>query len=96
MYVICGMNPPPFSGIRVLELASVLAGPQVGQFFAELGAEVLKVESPAGDVTRTWKTAAETSAASAPADTAVSAYFAASNWGKKSLMLDLTKLGFPD
>ena len=84
------MNPPPFSGIRVLELASVLAGPQVGQFFAELGAEVLKVESPAGDVTRTWKTAAETSAASAPADTAVSAYFAASNWGKKSLMLDLT------
>ncbi|GAA3983649.1 CoA transferase [Hymenobacter antarcticus] len=84
------MNHPPFAHLRVLELASVLAGPQVGQFFAELGAEVLKIESPAGDVTRTWKTASETSASSAPADASVSAYFAASNWGKKSLVLDLT------
>ena len=82
-------NQPPFAGLRVLELASVLAGPQVGQFFAELGAEVLKVESPAGDVTRTWKTTAETQA-SVVADTSVSAYFSASNWGKKSLVLDLT------
>ena len=82
-------NPPPFAGLRVLELASVLAGPQVGQFFAELGAEVLKVESPAGDVTRTWKTTAETQA-SVASDTLVSAYFSASNWGKKSLVLDLT------
>ena len=80
----------PFAHLRVIELASVLAGPQVGQFFAELGAEVLKIESPAGDVTRTWKTAAETAAASAPTDTTVSAYFAASNWGKQSLVLDLT------
>ena len=79
----------PFANLRILELASVLAGPQVGQFFAELGAEVLKVESPAGDVTRTWKTAAETTAP--PAEKAsVSAYFAASNWGKRSLVLDLT------
>ena len=82
-------NQPPFAGLRVLELASVLAGPQVGQFFAELGAEVLKVESPAGDVTRTWKTTAETQA-SVASDTLVSAYFSASNWGKKSLVLDLT------
>ena len=80
----------PFAHLRVLELASVLAGPQVGQFFAELGAEVLKIESPAGDVTRTWKTSAETAAASTTADTSVSAYFAASNWGKSSLVLDLT------
>ncbi|MDO7853749.1 CaiB/BaiF CoA transferase family protein [Hymenobacter convexus] len=82
----------PFAHLRVLELASVLAGPQVGQFFAELGAEVLKIESPAGDVTRTWKTAAETvtAAAEATADASVSAYFAASNWGKQSLVLDLT------
>lgn len=76
----------PFAHLRVLELASVLAGPQVGQFFAELGAEVLKIESPAGDVTRTWRTTAET----ATTDTTVSAYFSASNWGKKSLVLDLT------
>ena len=85
------MNPPlPFSDLRVLELASVLAGPQVGQFFAELGAEVLKIESPAGDVTRTWKTAAETEGPAAAGEASVSAYFAASNWGKTSLVLDLT------
>ena len=80
----------PFAHLRVLELASVLAGPQVGQFFAELGAEVLKIESPAGDITRTWKTSAETAPAAAPAEASVSAYFAASNWGKRSLVLDLT------
>jgi crotonobetainyl-CoA:carnitine CoA-transferase CaiB-like acyl-CoA transferase len=50
----------------------------------------LKVESPAGDVTRTWKTAAETTAPSATLEASVSAYFAASNWGKQSLVLDLT------
>ncbi|SHL10212.1 CaiB/BaiF CoA transferase family protein [Hymenobacter psychrotolerans] len=74
----------PFQGLRVLELASVLAGPQVGQFFAELGAEVLKIEAPAGDVTRTWRTAAE-----AP-NTPVTAYFSCANWGKHSRVLDLT------
>ena len=83
------MNPSaPLAHLRVLELASVLAGPQVGQFFAELGAEVLKLESPAGDVTRTWRTAAE--AAAEPPAAAVSAYFAASNWGKQSRTVDLT------
>lgn len=76
--------PQPFTGLLILELASVLAGPQVGQFFAELGAKVLKIEAPAGDVTRTWKTAAETT------DTDISAYFAASNWGKQSIVLNLT------
>ncbi|TGD79912.1 CaiB/BaiF CoA transferase family protein [Hymenobacter wooponensis] len=76
--------PLPFAGLKVLELASVLAGPQVGQFFAELGAEVLKVEAPTGDVTRTWRTPAE------PADTTVSAYFSCANWGKQSVVLDLT------
>ena len=77
-------SPLPFAHLRILELASVLAGPQVGQFFAELGAEVLKVESPAGDVTRTWRTASEAG------ESTVSAYFAASNWGKCSAVLDLT------
>ncbi|MBF9224138.1 CaiB/BaiF CoA transferase family protein [Hymenobacter ruricola] len=87
------MSPElPFAHLRVLELASVLAGPQVGQFFAELGASVLKIESPAGDVTRSWKTTTETAAAAAQpaADASVSAYFAASNWGKESRVLDLT------
>lgn len=67
----------------MLELAAVLAGPQVGQFLAELGADVLKIEPPAGDVTRTWKTPAEA------ADASVSAYFACANWGKHSAVLDL-------
>lgn len=74
-----------FSNLRVLELASVLAGPSVGQFFAELGAEVIKVENSktGGDVTRTWKGASE------PTDDR-SAYFCSVNWGKKSLAVDLT------
>ncbi|WP_033426068.1 CaiB/BaiF CoA transferase family protein [Hymenobacter aerophilus] len=78
------MTELPLHGLRVLELASVLAGPQVGQFLAELGAEVLKIEAPAGDVTRTWRTAAERP------DAPVSAYFSAANWGKTSRVLDLT------
>ncbi|MGI4875017.1 MAG: CaiB/BaiF CoA transferase family protein [Janthinobacterium lividum] len=80
------MTPPlPFAGLHVLELATVLAGPQVGQFFAELGADVVKVEPPGGDVTRTWRTVGD------DPDSKVSAYFAASNWGKTSLVLDLTQ-----
>jgi crotonobetainyl-CoA:carnitine CoA-transferase CaiB-like acyl-CoA transferase len=74
----------PLLGIRVIELASVLAGPSVGMFLAELGAEVLKVESPGvGDVTRTWKLAIERE------DTRTPAYFCAVNWGKRYLQLDL-------
>ncbi|MFN8689660.1 MAG: CoA transferase, partial [Cyclobacteriaceae bacterium] len=79
-------NKEMFSGLRVLELASVLAGPSVCQFFAELGAEVIKVENPAtgGDVTRSWKGAGEQTDDR-------SAYFCACNWGKQSVTLDLTQ-----
>lgn len=71
--------------LKVLELASVLAGPSVGQFFAELGADVIKVENikAGGDVTRTWKSATEKTDDR-------SAYFSSVNWGKRSLALDLT------
>ncbi|MBX7240587.1 MAG: CoA transferase [Bacteroidia bacterium] len=73
-----------FKNHIVIELASVLAGPSVGMFFAELGATVLKVENLPlnGDVTRTWKLNAES------AD-AVSSYFSSVNWGKKSIAIDL-------
>ncbi|MBS1558830.1 MAG: CoA transferase [Bacteroidetes bacterium] len=77
-----------FTGLRVLELASVLAGPSVGQFFAELGAEVIKIENPQthGDVTRSWKIPGE------PTDDR-SSYFCSCNWGKKSVALNLTLRG---
>ncbi len=76
-----------FNDLRVLELASVLAGPSVGQFFAELGAEVIKVENlhTGGDVTRTWKVAGENTDDR-------SSYFCSVNWGKKSLAIDLNSL----
>jgi len=69
----------------VIELASVLAGPSVGQFFAELGATVIKVENPQtqGDVTRRWTLPHET-----PADDR-SAYFCCCNYGKQSVALNL-------
>lgn len=80
-----------FEGLKVLELASVLAGPSVGQFFAELGAEVIKVENPKtnGDVTRSWKLPTES-------EDETSAYFSAINWGKQSVGIDVSKLNGKD
>lgn len=78
-------NKEMFSRLKILELASVLAGPNVGQFFAELGAEVIKIENPhtGGDVTRSWRVAGEQTDDR-------SAYFCSCNWGKKSVVLDLS------
>ena len=47
-------NDHPLDGIRVIELARILAGPWAGQTLADLGAEVIKVEAPEGDDTRRW------------------------------------------
>ena len=79
------MLKKPFKNLKVIELASVLAGPAVGMFFAELGAEVIKIENKktGGDVTRNWKLKDENTGNT-------SAYFKSINWGKKSLFLDLT------
>jgi len=76
----------PLNELKVIELASVLAGPSVGQFLAELGAEVIKIENKRtrGDVTRKWVVAGE------QAVDGVSAYFSSVNWGKKAMAVDLT------
>jgi len=77
----------PLEGIKVLELASVLAGPSIGMFLAELGAEVIKVENLVtdGDVTRKWKLPTENP------ESDISGYFSCVNWGKKSLAIDISK-----
>ncbi|HFA50106.1 MAG TPA: CoA transferase [Bacteroidetes bacterium] len=75
-----------FKNLKIIELASVLAGPAVGQFFAELGATVIKIENKktGGDVTRKWKLPKENK------DDLFSAYYHSINWGKESMMLDLS------
>lgn len=74
-----------FQGLKVVELASVLAGPAVGLFFAELGAQVIKIENAAtgGDVTRNWKAPTEA------ADKPDSAYYQSINFAKEKLLLNL-------
>ena len=76
--------------LLVLELASVLAGPSVGQFFAELGATVLKIENPRtrGDVTRRWRAPNVDDDTDDASDR--SAYFCCCNSGKQSLALNLS------
>lgn len=72
------------SKLKIIDASTVLAGPSVGMFFAELGAEVLKIENPNfPDVTRTWKLARENE------EHSISAYFSSVNYGKKYVSLDL-------
>jgi crotonobetainyl-CoA:carnitine CoA-transferase CaiB-like acyl-CoA transferase len=74
-----------FKDLKVVELANVLAGPAIGLFFAELGAQVVKIENKLtdGDVTRSWKIPIEDKNASS------SSYFASVNWNKTSIFVDL-------
>ncbi|RLG88151.1 MAG: CoA transferase [Thermoprotei archaeon] len=66
-------------GVRVLDLSHTLAGPFATMVLADLGADVIKVEAPYGDETRTW----------APIVSGLSAYFASINRGKRSVVIDL-------
>ena len=75
----------PLKGIKVLELARVLAGPWAGQVLADLGAEVIKVESPEGDETRGWGPPFVEGIEGSSLD---SAYFHSCNRGKKSIVID--------
>jgi CoA:oxalate CoA-transferase len=75
----------PLRNLRVLDLSRVLAGPYVGRMLADLGAEVVKVEPPEGDVSRQWgKTIA-----------GLSGYYTQQNIGKLGVCIDLRKQGGP-
>ncbi len=78
----------PLSGLKVVELARILAGPWAGQTLADLGAEVIKIESPAGDDTRRWGPPFVDREGDRSA-----AYFHSCNRGKQSIALDLTNAG---
>lgn len=77
------MKNTPLSGLRVVELARILAGPWAGQTLADLGAEVVKIEAPEGDDTRKW---------GPPfidrGDDVSAGYFHSCNRGKKSVVVD--------
>jgi len=77
-------KPAPLAGLKVIELARILAGPWAGQLLADLGAEVIKVESPDGDDTRRWGPPFIDHGGGVSA-----AYFHACNRGKSSVVIDL-------
>lgn len=79
-----GKDNAPLAGLKVVELARILAGPWAGQTLADLGADVIKVESPSGDDTRQW----------GPPNIAhdndnSAAYFHSCNRGKRSIAANL-------
>lgn len=80
------MKETPLKGIKVVELARILAGPWAGQILADLGAEVIKVQSPAGDDTRTWGPPFVEHEGDRAA-----AYYHACNRGKTTIVADFTK-----
>ena len=73
----------PLSGVKVVELARILAGPWAGQTLADLGADVIKVEAPEGDDTRRWGPPFIDRDGDRSA-----AYFHATNRGKRSVTCD--------
>ncbi len=80
------MKDTPLAGLKVVELARILAGPWAGQVLGDLGADVVKIESPAGDDTRTWGPPFIDN----PDGTRDAAYFHAANRGKRSVVADFT------
>jgi len=82
------VRPPPLTGVRVLDLSRVLAGPWAGQLLADLGADVVKVEKPqGGDDTRAWGPPYLKDASGR--DTTEAAYFLCANRNKRSVAIDI-------
>jgi crotonobetainyl-CoA:carnitine CoA-transferase CaiB-like acyl-CoA transferase len=82
-------NPnAPLAGLKVVELARVLAGPFCGQILADLGADVIKVESPEGDGTRLWGPPWVERVAADGTVHREAAYYHACNRGKRSIIAD--------
>ncbi len=74
--------PGALAGIRVIDLSRVLGGPYCGQILADHGADVLKIEPPQGDETRTW---------GPPFESGVASYYMGLNRNKRGIRLDLTE-----
>lgn len=74
--------PGALAGIRVIDLSRVLGGPYCGQILADHGAEVLKIEPPQGDETRTW---------GPPFENGVASYYMGLNRNKTGMRLDLAQ-----
>jgi crotonobetainyl-CoA:carnitine CoA-transferase CaiB-like acyl-CoA transferase len=81
------MADSPLKGVRVVELARILAGPWAGQLLADLGADVVKVESPDGDDTRKWGPPFVTGQ---DGENLSAAYYHACNRGKRSIVVDFS------
>ncbi len=80
----------PLTGIKVLDLSRILAGPTCTQLLGDLGASVLKIENPAsgGDDTRQWGPPFAADEQGEPTD--LSAYFMSANRNKRSVSIDIT------
>ncbi|MEM9710669.1 MAG: CoA transferase [Actinomycetota bacterium] len=80
------MTMRPLEGLRVLDLSRVLSGPYVGRMMSDLGADVVKVEPPEGDVTRNW----------GEVRAGLSGFYTQQNAGKRNVGIDLKRTGGPD
>jgi crotonobetainyl-CoA:carnitine CoA-transferase CaiB-like acyl-CoA transferase len=76
----------PLAGLRVLDLSRVAAGPFAGRMLADLGADVVKLEPPQGDVTRVWGEERH----------GLSGFYTQHNVGKRNICIDLTVAGAAD
>ncbi|TKD13870.1 CoA transferase [Rhodobacter capsulatus] len=86
------MSDAPLKGLKVVELARILAGPWIGQVLADLGAEVVKVEAPEGDDTRRWGPPFIERLRPDGTFETVAAYFQAANRGKTSVKCDFSNI----